>query len=636
MKSINQLNNQQIKAVQTTGPLLVLSGPGAGKSLTLTHRVKYLIEDKNINPASILTLTFSNKAASDMKDKLTELIGNKEIIDNIWLGTFHATGLRILMDHLKEVGYSSNYLIYDNEDAKEVIKEIIEVNDLDSEIFNPDIIFNTIQEAKRKLINPEDTNEKLAFVYRKYERRLKNNNAFDFNDLIKKTIELFTSNKDILNYYQEKFKYILIDEFQDTNSSQYLLTKLLARPENNLFVLGDSDQNIFSFQGADITNILDFEEYYPEATIIKLEQNYRSTKNIIKAAQSVIKNNSQKKKKSIFTNNRKGPPLTLYKGYNPQSEARFVARKIKELNTKNYDYEDIAIFYRTHYQASLIEDLFIKHNIPYQIVNKTAFWDKKEIKDLLSYLKVIVNPMDSISLKRIMKLKSNEIGNTTIDKLLNYKNENQTTMLETLEKAKEIKGIGRRRYDNLLNFKELFQQLQSISEKDISLIKKMELMNEQIGYREHLNKYFDNSAKRIANLEKFLEIVDDYSQDKNISNIHQLLCNLYVIRNKDLDGDGESDNKVKLMTAHRAKGLEFKVVFIIGLEEDTFPHYLNKDENSIEEERRLFYVAMTRAEEKLFLTHCKKKEFKNEMVTIQPSRFLEEIPIQYLKNIKIA
>jgi len=637
MKNIKKLNNQQKKAVKTTeGPILVLAGPGSGKSLTLIHRIKHLIKNKNISPSNILTLTFSNKAASDMKDKLTELLGNKEIIDTIWVGTFHATGLRILINHLQKIGYNSNFIIYDNEEAKEVVNEIIEVNKLDNEIFNPDIIFNTIQEAKRKLINPGDTNTKLAFVYRRYERRLKNNNALDFNDLIKKTIELFYSNEDILNYYQKKFKYILIDEYQDTNHSQYLLTHLLAKPHNNLFVVGDDSQTLYSWRGADITNILNFENDYPDTKIIKLEQNYRSTQNIVKASQIVIKNNSQRKKKEIYTKNKKGPPLSLYKAYNPQSEARFVARKIKKLNIKGYDYEDIAILYRSNYQVNPLENSFLKNNIPYHIVNKTAFWEKKEIKDLLAYLKVLVNPQDSISLKRILTLKNNEIGQETVDRLIEYKNYNQLTLLETLTEAKEIKGIGSRRYNNLSNFKELFQQLYFIKDKNILLIKKVKSIIELINYRKYLNEYFDKPTKRINNLVKFIEIVGDYSQNKSINNIHQFLCDLSLVGSQALNNSEENNNKVKLMTAHRAKGLEFKVVFIIGLEEDIFPHYRNKGEDSIEEERRLFYVALTRAEKRLFLTHCERKKFKDKEITMTPSRFLKEIPIQYLKNIKIA
>lgn len=650
MNLLYDLNPQQRKAVETTeGPVLVLAGAGSGKTRALTYRTQYLLE-KGIPPYNILTLTFTNKAAEDMKRKIEELIQNKAITNSLWMGTFHSICLRILSRHLDKIGYEPNYLIYDTDESKSIVQDIVSKMDLDAEMFDKNIVYNIIQKIKMKLLKPNeivrefanDSSDsrhyysKIVEIYLQYEQELKRNNAFDFNDLIKKTIELFRQHPEVLKQYQKQFKYIQIDEYQDTNHSQYIIATMLAQPENNIFVVGDADQSIYKFRGADMNNILNFDRDYPNAVIIKLEQNYRSTQNIVKASNALIERNEYRKDKIAWTNNDYGLPIVICEAYDPDNEALFVAKTIKNLVHTETDYKDIAILYRNNYQSRVIESALMHFNIPYQVVNGFSFFDRKEIKDIIAYLKVAVNPNNLTSLSRIIELGKNGIGINTLNKLSQHGATIGLGTYDMMENPTVVKGIGKVKGKAITDFKEkIIDKIVSIANSDMSLFDQVNSIIESVGYRRYLAEDPETFDARMENVEEFLNLVNNYYNKDKSRDLHKFLLDLTLL--SDQDKLEEGDNKVKLMTIHASKGLEFPVVFVIGMEEGIFPHAKCKDtQEDIEEERRLCYVAMTRAEKRLFLSYCQERDKFFQRMTMTPSRFLDEIPSKYTKNVRIA
>lgn len=650
MNLLYDLNPQQRKAVETTeGPVLVLAGAGSGKTRALTYRTQYLLE-KGIPPYNILTLTFTNKAAEDMKRKIEELIQNKAITDNLWMGTFHSICLRILARHLDKIGYQSNYLIVDTDESKSILHEIINNMGLDPELFDKNIVFNIIQKAKMALLNPNEIISKLADdspgsrnyytkvaeIYLQYEKQLQRSNAFDFNDLIKKTIELFRKHPEVLEQYQKQFKYIQIDEYQDTNHSQYIIATMLAKPENNIFVVGDADQSIYKFRGADMQNILNFDRDYPNAKVIKLEQNYRSTQNIIKASNALIEKNQQRKEKISWTNNSNGLPIVVCEAYDPDREALFVAKTIKNLVHTETDYKDIAILYRSNYQSRVIESALMRFNIPYQVVNGFSFFNRKEIKDIIAYLKVAVNPNNLTALTRILELSKNGIGIGTLNKLSQHGATIGLGTYDMMENPTAVKGIGKVKGQAIVDFKEnVIDIIVNIADSDMSLFDKVNSILETVQYKRYLMEDPQTYDERMENVEEFLSLVNNYYNKDKSRDLHKFLLDLTLL--SDQDNLEEGDNKVKLMTIHASKGLEFPIVFVIGMEEGIFPHSRSMDTlEDIEEERRLCYVAMTRAEKRLFLSYCQNRDRFFQTTVMVPSRFLDEIPSKYTKNIKIT
>lgn len=645
-------NDKQREAVTTiNGSVLVLAGAGSGKTRALTGRAFYMLQ-QGISPDNILILTFTNKAAEDMKRKIKNLVNDSETTNRLWMGTFHSNCLRILARHLDLIGYNPNYLIYDTDDSKTIIKKVIKKLNLntDDEIFDENIVFNIIQKAKMGLVSPNQLASnfaeasygstayynKIADIYQKYEEELQQNNAFDFNDLIKKTIELFRNYPDVLRYYQNKFQYIQIDEYQDTNHSQYLIAKMLAAPQNNIFVVGDPDQSIYAFRGANISNILNFNMDYPDAKIIKLEQNYRSTKNIINASNALIENNKQRKEKISWTANDTGLPIVICEAYNPEEEATFIARTIKNLINQNYDYKDITILYRSNYQSRSIESVLMKYHIPYQIVSGLSFFDRKEIKDLIAYLKLVVNPNDLTALSRIITISNNGIGTGALSKLSAYAASIGLGTADIMENPTTVSGIGKKKGEAIIQFKKnVLDRLHALLDLDISLEDKILTVLQITQYKKYLKKDMKTYENRMENIEEFLNLVYNYAKKDPSRGIHKFLLDLMLISDQDKFEDNK--NNVKLMTIHASKGLEFPIVFVVGMEEEIFPHRLCMDsEDSIEEERRLCYVAMTRAEKRLFLSYCKIRDNFFQEKEMIPSRFLKEIPQNYTKSIRMA
>lgn len=645
------LNRKQREAVtHNQGPALVIAGAGSGKTRVITYRTANLIKN-GVDPSRILTVTFTNKAASEMKERVNTLLDN-ENLDNMWSGTFHAMCLRILTKNLSKIGYNPNFLIYDQEDSEKIVKDITNDWNLSKEIYEPSTVRSMIDNAKMDLIKPEnymdsldddsqdsDFYQTIQRIYQSYQDRLKNNNAFDFTDLIVKTIELFRKDKYVLNNYQQKFKYIQCDEYQDTNHSQYLILNMLAKPQNNLFVVGDSDQSIYGFRGANIENILNFDRDYPNAEVIRLERNYRSTGNIIEASNELIDNNINRKEKESYTENPKGSSIVKCEADTSYEEANFVTQIIRSMNRNNkYDYKDMTILYRSNYQSRAFESKFIESNIPYTIVNGIQFFDRKEIKDFMSFLRIGINLNDTTSLKRIIDIESNGIGPVTVSKLQNHAVANNIPLIDVIESPTQVKGIGKVKGEAIDKFKEnRIQPVRNIiKDNTLDLQEKIFNIYKEINYDAILKQDEDTYERRSNNIEEFFNYVNDYCNRKDSDSLSDFLINIKLVN--DQDEMDEEENTVKLMTVHSAKGLEFPVVFLVGMEEETFPHYhavSTGREEDIEEERRLCYVAMTRAEERLFISHCNARFQFYEFVQKEPSRFLEEIPQNYVKKVKV-
>jgi len=624
------LNNEQKEAViYTDGPLLVLAGAGSGKTRVLTHKIAYLIKEKNISPEEILAVTFTNKAAEEMKLRVNRLID--DYFSEPWVSTFHSFAARILRKEIKKIGYKNNYIIYDQKDQLKLIKEVLKAINIDHNKTKPKAVLAEIGRAKNELITPAEYtyhigdffSEKVNDIYSLYQKKLKANNALDFGDLIMKIVELYQQNPAVLEYYQKRFRYILVDEYQDVNFAQYRLVQLLSGDDNNLCVVGDPDQGIYSFRGADIRNILNFEEDYPDTKIIKLEQNYRSKEKILEAAHNVIKNNIDRKEKKLWTERGPGNNIKLYEAIDEKNEADYVCQQIKKMNSEKYKYGDIAILYRTNAQSRALETMFLKYGIPYQIISGFRFYDRKEIMDVLAYLKVIYNPLDDIGLSRIINCPKRGIGKGTLRKLQNYAISNNISLYQAGLSAEQINDLNGAYLKRVSSFFELMEEFRN---PELDLASLTEKVLKDTGYRKELqNENSREAEERLENIKELFSVIKDYMINSSDPDLSGFLEEVSLL--SDIDNMQESKQTVMMMTLHAAKGLEFPVVFIVGMEEGIFPHasYLSAPEE-LEEERRLCYVGITRAMDKLYIVRAKKRMRFGETQYNPPSQFLNEIP----------
>ncbi|WP_188207186.1 DNA helicase PcrA [Alkalibacillus aidingensis] len=636
---INTMNDQQKKAVKhTEGPLLVMAGAGSGKTRVLTHRIAYLLAEKGVRPYNILAITFTNKAAREMKERVEKLVG--EDAKDIIMSTFHSLCVRILRRDGDRIGIDRNFAIYDATDQKTAIKEALRIQDIDPKQFDPRSVQFAISQAKNQLITPkvmkQQANnyyeEQIASLYESYETILRKNGALDFDSLIMETYFLFERVPEVLHFYQNRFQYIHVDEYQDTNKAQYQLVQKLAERFQNLCVVGDSDQSIYKWRGADIYNILSFENDYPNAKTILLEQNYRSTKTILQAANDVIENNISRKPKELWTDNDPGAKVRLFEARDERQEARYVIDQIQELKEENScNYEDIAILYRTNAQSRAMEDVFVKSNIPYQIVGGTKFYDRKEIKDLLAYLRLITNPNDDISFMRVVNVPKRGIGKTSIEKLQLHAEMHDLSLFEAVQDIALI-GVSKKAGQQLQTFRSMIENWQ----KQQEFLSVTEIVGEVLthsGYEEMLKKDKSlESQSRLENLDEFKTVTKQFEESSEDTSLLAFLTDLALVSDLD-DTDEESNDKVTLMTLHAAKGLEFPVVFLIGLEENIFPHSRSLfDEEEMEEERRLAYVGITRAEQQLYLTYASMRTIFGRSQFNEKSRFIDEIPSELIER----
>ena len=641
MSIYDTLNNEQREAVFCTeGPLLMLAGAGSGKTRSLTHRIAYLIEEKGVAPWNILAITFTNKAAQEMRERVDALVGYGS--EDIWISTFHATCSRILRRHIDLLGYDRNFTIYDASDQKSLMKEVLKEMKIDTKQFPERSVMSEISSAKNEYKSPLDyrneygsnfRNQRIADIYEHYQKRLKENNALDFDDLLVKMVDLFQTNPDVLEHYQDRFQYIMVDEYQDTNTVQVLLVSLLAKKYRNLCVVGDDDQSIYKFRGANIYNILNFEKVFPDAQVIRLEQNYRSTQNILNAANGVIANNKGRKEKKLWTENQKGE-LVHFKQYDTEyDEADGVVSRINFLAMRGVQYKDMAILYRTNAQSRIFEEKLKQKNIPYAIVRGISFYDRKEIKDLMSYLKVVDSGMDDLSVKRIINVPKRGIGQTTINRLQEFAILNQMSFLDAVFNADEIPEVARA-LAKLHKFADMIEEFREYaSEHEISEL--LEHILDVTQYRAELEaEGTDESISRLEDIEELFNDIAYYEEEEENPNLRDFLAekDMYTL-NAGIDNLEDENNKVLLMTLHNAKGLEFNNVFLGGMEEGVFPGFgamMSGDESEIEEERRLCYVGITRAKERLFLSAAKRRMLRGQTQYNRRSRFIDEIPGQYL------
>ncbi|WP_438449332.1 DNA helicase PcrA [Gorillibacterium sp. sgz5001074] len=642
-QSVNKLNPQQKKAVETVnGPLLIMAGAGSGKTRVLTHRIAYLIGTGKAAPWSILAITFTNKAAREMQDRVEKLVGPSA--RDIWVSTFHSMCVKILRRDISRIGFTSNFTILDSADQLSVIKGCMKELNIDAKKFEPKSIQAAIGNAKNELVTPERLEMKIgdyfdglvAKVYKLYQKKLKANNSLDFDDLIMTTIQLFKDVPEVLEHYQNKFQYVHVDEYQDTNRAQYMLCKMIADKHHRICVVGDSDQSIYRWRGADITNILNFEEDYPEATTILLEQNYRSTTNILNAANKVISNNTGRKSKNLWSDKGEGEKIRLYSADSEHEEGYFIVGEIKKGLNTGRNYRDYAILYRTNAQSRVIEEILIKSEVPYQIVGGIKFYDRKEIKDLLAYLRLISNPDDDISLGRVINVPKRGVGDTTVDKLADAAARRGVSIFAVLDDLDELDITGRTKA-TLRDFRDMIANLNQMLEY-LSVTELTEKMLELTAYKLELQRENTlESQSRLENIDEFLSVTMDFekrNEDKSLVSFLTDLALIADIDSMDKDEDAASGNAVVLMTMHSAKGLEFPVVFICGCEESVFPHSRALTDNEeLEEERRLAYVGITRAEEELYMTNARMRTLFGRMSANAPSRFLKEIPDQFKEEL---
>ncbi len=650
MNIFEGLNPQQQEAVKhNKGPLLLLAGAGSGKTRVLTHRIAYLIDECDVNPFNILALTFTNKAAAEMRERVDKIVGYGS--ENIWVSTFHSTCVRILRRYIEALGYDRSFTIYDSDDQKTLMRDICKHLDIDTKRMKERTLLSVISKAKDELVTPEAfaltvhgdfVREKYSQVYTEYQKRLKSNNALDFDDLICKTVELFQNNTDILEYYQRRFKYIMVDEYQDTNTAQFKLISIMASTRNeqneiehNLCVVGDDDQSIYKFRGANIYNILNFETQYPDAKVIKLEQNYRSTKNILQAANEVIQNNTERKDKALWTDNEDGDPIYFTQFDTEYYEAEHVVSDIRNAVDKyGADYNEFAILYRTNAQSRIFEEKLVRANIPYKIVGAVNFYQRKEIKDLLCYLKTIDNGSDDIAVKRIINVPRRGIGLTTIDRVSDHALGNDISFYESLKRAEYIPGLGRGTA-KISPFISLIEVLKSkLMNPSYSLEDLIREIIDATGYVRDLEAEDTEEAKgRIENIDELINKVVAYQETAEEPTLSGFLEEVALVA--DIDNLNESNNVVVLMTLHSAKGLEFPYVYMCGMEDGIFPGYMSitsDDQTEIEEERRLCYVGITRAMKKLSLSAARQRMQHGETQFNKPSRFIYEIPRYLLKQ----
>ena len=630
------LNDKQYEAVvNTEGPCLVIAGAGSGKTKVLTHKIAYLIGEKQVLPWNILAITFTNKAANEMKERIANLVG--DVAKDIWMGTFHSICVRILRRFIDRIGFDSSFIIFDTSDQRTLVKACVKSIGLDDKMFTDRSVLSEISNAKNEMLDPEQytvrangdfRKEKIALVYEMYQKRLKENNAIDFDDIINYTIKILMDNPDILEYYSDKFKYVLVDEYQDTNKAQFTLVTLLASKNGNITVVGDNDQGIYSFRGADISNILNFERDFPGTKIIKLEQNYRCTGNILKAANAVIKNNEVTYKKELWTENEIGNLPTVYSANNEYDEGTYIAQQIEHLRREEYyKYSDFAVLYRMNTQSRAIEEILRRESIPYKIIGGLKFYERKEIKDIISYLRLIQNPADNLSLKRIINEPKRGIGKTSLDKIEEISNNSGVPMYEIIEHADQF-GLNR----VFLNSREFVNTIEELRAKKDNM-KISDLIKETLkksGYTKALeNENTIEAENRIENLDEFLTVAIEFEDESADNKLSDFLEGITL--SSDIDNMEETEETVTLMTLHSAKGLEFPVVFLVGMEEGIFPGYKSIGEpKELEEERRLCYVGITRAKEYLFLTCSKQRTIFGSTSCNQVSRFLKEIPSDLL------
>ena len=618
--NLEYLNDRQKEAVlYGDGPLLILAGAGSGKTSVLTKRVAYLIKERNVSPKNIVAITFTNKAAKEMKERIIKEVG-KEGYD-IQISTFHSFGLRIIKENYEKLGYEKNFTIIDSDDSLTVVKKILKEMGIDTTRFNPKFIKNQISSCKNEMVTPEKyknlVNDELSDitykVYKKYQDTLLRNNSLDFDDLLIKPIELFNKYKEVLENYQELFKYVFIDEYQDTNEAQYILSKMISAKYKNICVVGDDAQSIYSWRGANFKNILNFEKDYKNAKVILLEQNYRSTKTILNAANSVIKNNINKKDKNLWTDNETGEKIKYVRTNDEKDEASYVTREIRNLVNNGVSLDDIAVLYRTNAQSRTIEEGFLNSNIPYRIVGAFAFYSRKEIKDLLAYLKLIYNTKDDVSLMRIINYPKRKIGAKTIENLSMDAVLNGTSMFDVISSGKE------------LEFKKLILEMKEKSEV-LSLTETIDMVLDKSGIKSELESEHTLEADiRLENLNEFKSITKTFEEESGIASLEDFLNEVSLVSDVN-DQKNDNSPKVTLMTIHAVKGLEYKYVFVIGMEENIFPHVNSCEEDGgIEEERRLCYVAITRAKEKLYLVNALRRMLYGKTSVNMPSRFIDEI-----------
>lgn len=625
---------QQMAVFHTEGPLLILAGAGSGKTRVLTHRIAYLMEEKHVSPYNIMAITFTNKAAAEMRNRVNKIVGFGA--EQVWVSTFHSACVRILRRYIDRIGYSTDFTIYDTDDQKRLMKNVIKDLNLDSKIYKENGMLNKISDFKNKLMTTGDVASmaksdfkmlNVSKIYDNYQEALKKNNALDFDDLIMKTVQLFTKCPEVLESYQDRLQYIMVDEYQDTNAAQFAFVKLLAQKHQNLCVVGDDDQSIYKFRGADITNILQFEKYFPNARVIKLEQNYRSTKNILEAANAVIHNNEGRKDKTLWSDNEKGDKIDLYQAEDGYSEAEMVASTIKEnVDNGRSDYSDYAILYRTNNQSRVLEEKLMMKNIPYKIIGGQNFYQRKEIKDIIAYLRVISNPTDDIAVERIINVPKRGIGATTVDKVKDYARAYGMDLYEALMDVENIPGLSRaavkiKKFTNLIEgYKkdEYYGEIEKLT-KDIL---------DDTGYVSELAaENTDEANGRIENIDELVSKIVEYQENAEDPVLSEFLEEVALV--SEIDNLSEDSSYVVLMTVHSAKGLEFPYVFLCGMEDGLFPGYMSimsGDNEELEEERRLCYVAITRAMKKLTISYAKKRMVRGEMQYNIVSRFVKEVP----------
>ncbi|MDY5845151.1 MAG: DNA helicase PcrA [Bariatricus sp.] len=645
MSIYDSLNEQQREAVcHTEGPLLILAGAGSGKTRVLTHRIAYLIEEKGVNPWNILAITFTNKAAGEMRERVDKIVGYGS--ESIWVSTFHSMCVRILRRYIDRLGYDTNFTIYDADDQKTLMKDVCKYLQIDTKMLKERTILGAISSAKDEMVTPEEfalraegdfTKKKIAQVYTEYEKQLRANNALDFDDLLVKTVQLFQTQPYVLESYQERFRYIMVDEYQDTNTVQFMLVSILARKYKNLCVVGDDDQSIYKFRGANIKNILNFEQVFPYTKVIKLEQNYRSTTTILDAANAVIRNNKGRKEKALWTDNGQGELIQFRQFDTAFDEAEYIVNNIKnEVNSGKRTYHDCAVLYRTNAQSRMFEEKLVVSNIPYRIVGGINFYSRREIKDLLAYLKTIENGRDDLAVRRIINVPKRGIGLTTINRVQDYAAENEIGFYDALMMARSIPGIGRS-IGKLESFVALIEQLKAES-GHMSISDLMDEIIELTGYVKELQADTDEEAEnRLENIEEFKNKIIAYEElceaEGEKATLSGFLEEVALVA--DIDSLDDETDYVVLMTLHSAKGLEFPHVYLAGMEDGLFPSYMtitSDDPSEVEEERRLCYVGITRAKEELTLTCARRRMVRGETQYNKMSRFLKEIPMELMST----
>ena len=635
MAVYDTLNDRQKEAVFCTdGPLLVLAGAGSGKTRVLTHRIAYLIEEKDVNPWNIMAITFTNKAAGEMRERVDKLVGFGS--ESIWVSTFHSSCVRILRRFIDHLGYNTNFSIYDTDDQKTLMRQILKKMELDPKTFRDRAMLSAISSAKNELMSPEEFRinaegdwraKKIAEVYQKYQEELKKNNALDFDDLIFKTVDLFRTNADVLEYYQERFKYIMVDEYQDTNTAQFRLIELLAGKYKNLCVVGDDDQSIYKFRGANISNILDFESAFPGAKVIKLEQNYRSTSHILDAANAVIRNNQGRKDKTLWTANGEGVPVVFHQYEQAYEEADGIVRDILK---DDRDYQDYAVLYRTNAQSRLLEEKCIEHNVPYRLVGGVNFYQRKEIKDVLSYLKTIANGQDDLAVQRIINVPKRGIGAASIGKITAWASEQGISFYDACARAAAVPGLGKA-VGKVAVFTSQIEDFRDALNGGATIREVMEQILVETGYKEELEAEGEVEFQtRMENIEELMNKAVSYSEEVEHPSLDEFLEQVALVA--DVDRMDDSENRVTLMTLHSAKGLEFPVVYLSGLEDGLFPSrmsIMSDDRTEIEEERRLCYVGITRAKERLVITASRMRMINGE------THYVDEIPEELIQMEKL-